>query len=154
MKDDMNNQQIEALLAVRRFVEGNTVSADNGYAAGVDAANRNVVTHINWLLEQVRTGHQIPCSIEHKSVWPFEGRVVSAPQPLPDDVHKLIASMVSELRQHRWCGDCYPENGWPEINKVLSEYARFKRRTARRKKQAAFTDAAGSLNSVLQRTER
>lgn len=79
MKDNMNNQQIEALLAVRRFVERNTVSADNGYAIGVEAANRNVITHIDWLLEQVRAGQQIPFGVEVGRVWPFESRAVPAP---------------------------------------------------------------------------
>jgi len=48
-------------------------------------------------------------------------------QPLTDQVHGLIASMVAELRAHRYCGDCYPENGWPDVNKVLAEYTAFKR---------------------------
>lgn len=50
-----------------------------------------------------------------------------AQQPLTDEVRSLIGSMVSELRAHRYCGDCYPENGWPGVNKVLADYAAFKR---------------------------
>jgi len=34
---------------------------------------------------------------------------------------------VGELRQHRWCGDAFPENGWPSVNKVLAQYALEKR---------------------------
>ena len=48
-------------------------------------------------------------------------------QPLTDEALSLIGSMVSELRAHRYCGDCYPENGWPDVNKVLADYAAFKR---------------------------
>ena len=47
--------------------------------------------------------------------------------PLPDDARSLIGSMVAELRGHRYCGDCYPENGWPRVNRVLADYAAFKR---------------------------
>lgn len=47
--------------------------------------------------------------------------------PLTDQVRSLIASMVAELRAHRYCGDCYPENGWPDVNRVLADYAAFKR---------------------------
>ena len=47
--------------------------------------------------------------------------------PLTDEVQSLIGSMVAELRAHRYCGDCYPENGWPGVNKVLADYAAFKR---------------------------
>lgn len=81
MMDDMNNQQIEALLAVRRFVERNTVSADNGYAAGVDAANRNVITHIDWLLEQVNAGHSIPLKVKINPEWPFDAQLVRTNPP-------------------------------------------------------------------------
>jgi len=34
---------------------------------------------------------------------------------------------IGELRRHRWCGDAYPENGWPSVNKVLAQYALEKR---------------------------
>jgi len=30
---------------------------------------------------------------------------------------------VRQLREHRFCGDCYPENGWPEVNEALAQYA-------------------------------
>jgi len=34
---------------------------------------------------------------------------------------------VGELRRHRWCGDAFPENGWPSVNLVLAQYALEKR---------------------------
>ena len=33
------------------------------------------------------------------------------------------AMAVAELRGHRWCGDCYPNNGWPGVNEALAQYA-------------------------------
>ena len=30
------------------------------------------------------------------------------------------ALAVSALRKNRNCGDCYPENGWEEVNKALA----------------------------------
>ena len=56
---------------------------------------------------------------------------VNAPAPaLTEDVQALIGSMVSELRQHRCCGDAYPEGGWPGVVQVLADYAAFKRASA------------------------
>ena len=39
----------------------------------------------------------------------------------------LMAQAVHIARQHRKCGDAYPENGWPECNKFLADYAHYKR---------------------------
>ena len=33
------------------------------------------------------------------------------------------AMAIAELRGHRWCGDCYPNNGWPGVNEALAQYA-------------------------------
>ncbi len=33
------------------------------------------------------------------------------------------AMAVRVLRQHRYCGDAYPEDGWPEVNAALAQYA-------------------------------
>ena len=33
------------------------------------------------------------------------------------------AMAIAELRGHRWCGDCYPNNGWPGVNAALAQYA-------------------------------
>lgn len=37
------------------------------------------------------------------------------------------ALAVRVLRQHRRCGDAYPEDGWPEVNAALARYALEKR---------------------------
>lgn len=37
------------------------------------------------------------------------------------------ALAVRVLRQHRRCGDAYPEDGWPEVNAALAQYALEKR---------------------------
>ena len=37
------------------------------------------------------------------------------------------AMAVRVLRQHRRCGDAYPEDGWPEVNAALAQYAAEKR---------------------------
>ena len=37
------------------------------------------------------------------------------------------AMAVRVLRQHRYCGDAYPEYGWPEVNAALAQYAAEKR---------------------------
>jgi len=52
---------------------------------------------------------------------------------------------VRVLRQHRYCGDAYPEDGWPEVNAALAQYELEKRharkyvkrelRTLRRKRR-------------------
>ena len=34
---------------------------------------------------------------------------------------------VKALRKHRYCGDCFPENGWPEVNNALAAYEALKR---------------------------
>ena len=33
------------------------------------------------------------------------------------------AMAIAELRGHRWCGDCYPNNGWTGVNEALAQYA-------------------------------
>lgn len=38
------------------------------------------------------------------------------------------ALAVRALRQHRRCGDAYPEDGWPEVNEALAQYALEQRR--------------------------
>ena len=37
------------------------------------------------------------------------------------------AMAVRVLRQHRTCGDNYPDGGWPEVNAALAQYAAEKR---------------------------
>lgn len=37
------------------------------------------------------------------------------------------AMAVRVLRKHRYCGDAYPEDGWPEVNAALAQYAAEKR---------------------------
>jgi len=37
------------------------------------------------------------------------------------------AMAVRVLRQHRYCGDAYPVEGWPEVNAALAQYAAEKR---------------------------
>lgn len=76
----MSNKQIAALMAVRAFAGTNTVSADNDFADGVAAANRHVINHIDYLITQVRAGHEVPFVVEHESHWPFQGKVISEPQ--------------------------------------------------------------------------
>lgn len=36
------------------------------------------------------------------------------------ELENVIAKAKAALRKHRWCGDCYPENGWPEVNEALA----------------------------------
>ena len=38
------------------------------------------------------------------------------------------ALAVRALRLHRYCGDAYPEDGWPEVNAALAQYALENRR--------------------------
>ncbi len=38
------------------------------------------------------------------------------------------AQAVAALRVHRWCGDLYPEDGWPAVNAALAQYALERRR--------------------------
>lgn len=84
MKDDMNNQQTEALLAVRRCAETIKPRGSDEFVDGVSVAVRMLITHIDWLLEQVQAGHQIPFQVQHSAEWPFEARVVPAPQQIDD----------------------------------------------------------------------
>jgi predicted Zn-ribbon and HTH transcriptional regulator len=88
-------------------------------AAGPDGWNQ----HLEWT----------PTKAGYHGAWkriPLYTHPQPAQQPLTDEALSLIGSMVSELRAHRYCGDCYPENGWPEVNKVLADYAAFKRARA------------------------
>lgn len=39
------------------------------------------------------------------------------------------ALAVHALRQHRYCGDAYPEGGWPDVVNALAQYALEKRKT-------------------------
>ena len=41
------------------------------------------------------------------------------------------AQAVHVLRQQRYCGDAYPEGGWPDVNAALAQYA-LERRHERR----------------------
>ena len=36
---------------------------------------------------------------------------------------------VHALRKHRYCGDAYPEDGWPEVVQALAQYAIEKQKT-------------------------
>lgn len=40
----------------------------------------------------------------------------------------FVAKAVHALRRHRWCGDCYPDNGWDDVNQALAAYALLKRK--------------------------
>lgn len=106
MKNDMKNQQAEALMAVRRCAE--TIKPRRGcdeFADGVSVAVRMIITHIDWLLEQVQAGHQIPFQVQHNPEWPFEARVTSEPRLLPpqseqaspDDVRRAVARLSQAL---------------------------------------------------------
>lgn len=37
-------------------------------------------------------------------------------------LRQMLGKCIAELRVHVFCGDTYPENGWPSVNKVLAEY--------------------------------
>ena len=56
-----------------------------------------------------------------------EEKTCSAVVPAPTFKAKRDTSFramaVAELRGHRWCGDCYPNNGWPGVNEALAQYA-------------------------------
>ena len=54
-----------------------------------------------------------------------------------EDATHPIAVLVSELRKHRFCGDCYPESGWPGVNDALARYELWKRAA---RKQGASHD--------------
>ena len=40
----------------------------------------------------------------------------------------FLALAVRALRRHRYCGDQYPGDGWPEVNEALAQYALEQRR--------------------------
>lgn len=46
-----------------------------------------------------------------------------------ETLQKLLAAAISEVRQHRWCGDTYPVNGWSSANTVLAKYAAHRRQS-------------------------
>lgn len=62
----------------------------------------------------------------------------------------LIGTMVSQLREHRWCGDCYPESGWPGVMKALAGYEAFKRAAP----QPATADVVDALSNEQWRAIR
>lgn len=35
---------------------------------------------------------------------------------------EFIAKAIAVLRAHQYCGECYPENGWPDVNKAIEAY--------------------------------
>ena len=49
---------------------------------------------------------------------------IDSERDLPTERDTSFRAMaVAELRGHRWCGDCYPNNGWPGVNEALAQYA-------------------------------
>lgn len=67
------------------------------------------------------------------------------------------AMAVRVLRQHRCCGDAYPEDGWPEVNAALARYAVEKRhckqydalmRKLRRRRRMDGVDAVDGVEYV------
>ena len=40
----------------------------------------------------------------------------------------FTAQAVHALRLHRWCGDTYTDDGWPEVAAALARYALERRR--------------------------
>ncbi|WP_375191853.1 hypothetical protein [Marinobacter sp.] len=46
------------------------------------------------------------------------------------ELEDVIAKSKTALRKHRWCGDYYPENGWPEVNEALAEAQRLRQQAA------------------------
>lgn len=40
----------------------------------------------------------------------------------------FIRLAVAALKRHRYCGDCYPEGGWEDVNAALAAYAALKRK--------------------------
>jgi hypothetical protein len=44
-----------------------------------------------------------------------------------DLLSDFLRQAVHQLRVHRYCGDCFPENGWPEVNNALVTWQRYKR---------------------------
>ena len=46
------------------------------------------------------------------------------------ELENVIAKAKAALRKHRWCGDCYPENGWPEVNEALAFAQRLRQQAA------------------------
>ena len=61
----------------------------------------------------------------------------------------FIALAVHALRQHRWCGDTYPEDGWPDVNAALAQYA-----LERRSKRRGYSGARGDPRKVLELVKR
>lgn len=61
----------------------------------------------------------------------------------------FIAAAVHALRIHRRCGDNYPEDGWPEVEVALAEYAKHKRRT----RQAAGRWTQAELDAARQKAD-
>lgn len=55
------------------------------------------------------------------------------------DSMALISGLVTELRKHRFCGDCYPENGWPGVNGALTQYELWKRAARAAQKEGPAT---------------
>jgi hypothetical protein len=43
------------------------------------------------------------------------------------DLLTWAAEALSVLRQHQYCGDTYPDGGWPEVTTALAHYERMKR---------------------------
>ena len=63
----------------------------------------------------------------------------------------VLAALVSELRKHRFCGDCYPESGWPGVNNALAQYAAWKRASHG---QAPAQAAPAAMHSDLRARRR
>ena len=42
-------------------------------------------------------------------------------------LEEFVAAAVAELRGHRYCGDAYPQNGWPGVNAALAKYEAWRR---------------------------
>jgi hypothetical protein len=101
-----------------------------------DAHNFAICQHFdNWLIEkgalltphsEESDGPMAPALNWIASVEAMVAARAPAESVLKDATHP-IAVLVSELRKHRFCGDCYPENGWPGVNDALAQYELWKR---------------------------
>jgi hypothetical protein len=55
----------------------------------------------------------------------------------------FTALAVHALRRHRWCGDTFSWNGWPEVNTALAVYALDRRRNRSRMRFQVLDNQTG-----------
>lgn len=81
-------------------------------------------------------------SLLERLAWQADAKGVLICREAADEIKKLLsavetsgvtneqafaAAAVTALRGHRWCGDQYPEDGWPDVNTALALYAKLGR---------------------------